>query len=493
MINMIYAWDFSLANYESVWRTLVVLGLLLIALFVGNVLRTAIPFFRKSLIPSALLGGLVLLIGMIVFKRTGVISEETNAKLQQSMQIITYHGLGIGFAAMTLKTMKTKNKTANSKVIENGALTGGTYMLQACVGLLVTILAFLFTKTSDNPVYFTSGLLLPLGFGQGPGNALTWDVNFTNIQINNANVFFGNGSVGLTIASVGFIVASLIGVLYINIMRRKGKIILENNQEAVEKEVSMFESPNEIPDNESVDKFSIQLSLVFIAYAAAFGIMVLFSIISDFTGSLAWGFNFIWGVITANLIKLIIKGLKKANVVKREYINNYQMDRISGFAFDIMIVAGVGAIEIKYVQMYLLPIIILCVVGTITTFIYIKLVCDHCFKGYENEMFVTNFGALTGTASNGMILLKEIDSNFKTPAANLYILSQLPAILFVAPLLLLLNFAAKSFTNTIVAFVIFFVLFTIYTIYLFRNALFKKKNKTEPTENTVSIEKINNK
>ena len=480
-MKLIYAWDFSLNNYESVWRVLVVIGLVLIALFVGNVLRNTIPFFKKSLIPSALLGGLVLLIGMIIFKTTGVISEEVNEKLQQSMQIITYHGLGIGFAAMTLKTMKTKNKTANSKVIENGALTGGTYMLQACVGLLVTVPAFLFTKNSTNPTYFTSGLLLPLGFGQGPGNALTWDVNFTNIRINDAQIFFGNGSVGLTIASIGFIVASLIGVLYINIMRRKGKIILQDNKEALEKEVSMFESPNEIPDNESIDKFSIQLSLVFIAYALAFGIMVIFSLISDFTGSIAWGFNFIWGVITANLIKLALKGLKKANIVKREYVNNYQMDRISGFAFDIMIVAGVGAIEIKYVQMYLLPIIILCVLGTISTFIYIKLVCDHCFKGYEHEMFVTNFGALTGTASNGMILLKEIDPNFKTPASNLYVLSQLPAIIFVAPLLLLLGFASKSFTNTIIAFAIFFVLFSGYTIYLFRTVFFKKKNKEVDT------------
>ena len=487
-MNMIYAWDFSLTNYDSVWRVLVVLGLILIALFVGNVLRTAIPFFRKSLVPSALLGGLVLLVGMIIFKRTGIISEEINEHLQQSMQIVTYHGLGLGFAAMTLKTMKTKNKTANSKVIENGALTGGTYMLQACMGLLVTIIAFLITKTSDNPSYFTSGLLLPLGFGQGPGNALTWDINFTNIRINDAPVFYGNGSVGLTIASIGFIVASLIGVLYINIMRRKGKIVISENIVAEEKEVSMFESPNEIPDNESVDKFSIQFALVFIAYALAFGIMCIFSAISDFTGSLAWGFNFIWGVITANLIKLTLKGLKKAEIVKREYINNYQMDRISGFAFDIMIVAGVAAIEIKYVQMYLVPIIILCVVGTISTFIYIKMVCNHCFKGYEHEMFVTNFGALTGTASNGMILLKEIDPNFKTPAANLYVLSQLPAIIFVAPLLLLLNFAAKSFTNTIIAFSIFLVLFLGYTFYLFRTVFLKKKEKVEAEEASTSTE-----
>lgn len=462
-------WNFSLENYDSVWKFVVQIGLLLIFLLIGNGLRNLIPFLKKSLIPSSLIGGVLLLVTNIILKAFDVTLIDKGI-----MQVVTYHGLAIGFIAMTLKTVKTKNKVGRVKMFENGIMTGGAYMLQAFVGLGITLLFFMFSKNSDNPIYYGLGLLLPLGFGQGPGNALTWDINFTEMS----EMFTGNGSVGLTIASVGFIVASLFGVLYINIFKRKG-LIKVREQKHEERSILDFEEDNEIPDSESVDKFSIQLGFVFLGYAISFAIMVGLGALSDFTNSIAWGFNFIWGVIAATLIKLVLNTLHKKKVIKQKYINNYQMDRISGFAFDIMIVAGVAAIEIEDVKRYIWPVIILCAIGALITYIYIRVVSKHCFKGYEHEMFVTNFGTVTGTASNGMILLKEIDPNYETPASNLFVLSQFPAMISVAPLLLLLNFAGKSFTNAVITFAIFLVLFIGYTLFLFRTAIFKKKKKSD--------------
>lgn len=464
------SWDFSLANYDAVWKLMVQLGLLFVFLLIGNILRTTIPFLRKSLIPSALIGGLLLLITNIIcgFFDFALIDKSI-------MQVITYHGLGVGFVAMTLKTVKAKNKVSKMKIVENGVMTGGAYMFQAFIGLSITIVWYLFTKDSSNSIFYGTGLLLPLGFGQGPGNALTWDVNFSLIVDNlNNQLFAGNGSVGLSIASIGFIVASVFGVLYINIYKKRNQIVIREYKYE-EKKVIDFESDDEIPDSESVDKFSIQLGLVFLAYSIAFLIMVGLAKISNFTNSIAWGLNFIWGVIAATLLKGIIKLLNKKKVIKKKYINNYQMDRIAGFSFDIMIVAGVAAIEINDIKRYIWPIIILCVVGTLITYLYIRKVTKHCFKGYEHEMFVTNFGTVTGTASNGMILLKEIDPNFVTPASNLFIKSQFPAIITVAPLLLTLSFASNSFTNSIITMCIYFVLWLAFTIFLFRKRIFKKK------------------
>lgn len=469
LLQEIKQWDFTLTNYDSVWKLLVQIGLVVIFLFLGNMIRNLIPFLKKSLIPSALIGGLLLLV-------VDIICKQFDFKLidQQFMQVLTYHGLGIGFIAMSLK-MNKKGKTSTIKSIENGVMTGGAYMLQAFLGLAITICLFLITKNASKPTFYASGLLLPLGFGQGPGNALTWDINFSNLE--NGTLFSGGGSVGLSIASIGFIVASLFGVIYINYYKRKGSIKVEEDRSSLNRNVLDFEEQNEIPDAESIDKFSVQIGLVAISYALAFGLMCGLGAISNFTNSIAWGFNFIWGVLTANLVKLLLNLLKKKNIIKRRYINNYQMDRISGFAFDVMIVAGVAAISIENVKDYIVPLIILCVVGAISTFIYVKVVCKHCFKGIEHEMFVTNFGTVTGTASNGMILLKEIDPNTKTPASSLFIVSQLPATICVAPLLLLLTFASSSFNNALIALAIFFALFVGYTIFLFRNKIFKKKCK----------------
>ncbi len=465
-------WNFSLANYGQVWSFLVQLGLLMIFLLVGNIMRRKIPLFRKCLVPSALLGGTLLLIVDIICKQFGFVLVDN-----RMMQVITYHCLAIGFAAMTLKTEKSSHKTNKAQVFEFGALQGGTYMLQAFVGLGVTILMFFITQHGEQIVSYICGLILPLAFGQGPGNALSWDINFTNTA---AAQFAGNGSFGLSLASIGFVVASVFGIFYINIHKKRGTLKIRDGKPVQQVNEQAEEGVEEIPDNESVDKFTLQAGFVALAYALSFGFMCLLGVISNFTNSIAWGFNFLWASLAAMLIKAVVKMLRKGKLMNREYINNYQMDRISGFAFDIMIVAGVAAIEINDIKNYILPIIILSALGAILTFAYIRKATKECFCGFEHEMFLMSFGTLTGTASNGVILMKETDPNLRTPTSSLYILSNFPAMVMIAPLLLLLGFAGKSLTNAIIACAIFFVLWVIYTIFLFRRRIFKKKYADKP-------------
>ncbi len=474
LISMDYAssWDFTLANYGAVWGFMVQLGLLLLFLVLGNILRRTVPLFRKCLIPSALLGGALLLVMNIIAKQFGFAPVDNRL-----MQVITYHCLAIGFAAMSLKTEKSAHKTNPAQVIEFGALQGGTYMLQAFVGLGITLILFLLTRHGDKVVSYICGLILPLAYGQGPGNALSWDINFTNTP---AAQFAGNGSFGLSLASIGFVVASVFGVLHINVFKKRGDLQIRNARASDELVDQTNPNGDEIPDNESVDKFTLQTGFVALAYALSFGFMCLLGVISDFTNSIAWGFNFLWASLAAMLIKFVVKQLRKNNLMHREYINNYQMDRISGFAFDLMIVAGVSAIEISDIKNYILPIVLLSVVGTVITYVYIRLVARECFKGMEHEFFLMCFGTLTGTASNGMILMKEVDPGLRTPVSSLYILSNFPAMVMIAPLLLLLSFAGKSLTNAAIACGIFFLLWSVYSVYLFRRKIFKKRYANVP-------------
>ncbi len=465
-------WNFTLANYGPVWSFVVQIGLLLLFLMLGNILRRVIPLFRKCLIPSALLGGALLLITDIICNQFGVTLVDN-----RMMQVITYHCLAIGFAAMTLKTEKSTHKTNKAQVVEFGALQGGTYMLQAFVGLGITLILFLITRYGNKVISYICGLILPLAYGQGPGNALSWDINFTNVP---AAQFAGNGSFGLSLASIGFVVASVFGVLYINIQKKRGGLFVRKANPTGEVIDQTNPTGEEIPDNESIDKFTIQVGFVALAYAISFGFMCLLGALSDFTNSIAWGFNFLWASLAAMLIKAVIKPLRKRKVMNRGYINNYQMDRISGFSFDLMIVAGVAAIQINDIKNYILPIVILSLVGTVITFVYIRLVAKECFRGFEHEFFLMSFGTLTGTASNGMILMKEIDPGLRTPTSSLYILSNFPSMVMIAPLLLLLGFAGNSLTNAVIACCIFFVLWFVYTVYLFRRRIFKKHYKDVP-------------
>lgn len=465
-------WDFTLANYDAVWGFMVQLGSLLLFLLLGNILRRKIPFFRKCLVPSALLGGTLLLLVNVAGKQLGVQLFDN-----QLMQVITYHCLAIGFAAMSLKTEKSTHKTNPAQVLEFGALQGGTYMLQAFVGLGITLILFFLTRGGEGVISYVCGLILPLGFGQGPGNALSWDINYTNTP---SSLFAGNGSFGLALASIGFVVASVFGIFYINVHKKRGTLFVRKD-ESYDEVIRMYEEArNEIPDSESVDKFTIQAGFVALAYALAFLFMCLLGKLSDFTNSIAWGFNFLWASIAAMIIKVVVKRLQKVRLMSRGYINNYQMDRISGFAFDLMIVAGVSAIEINDIKNYILPIVILSVAGAVVTYAYIRLVALECFKGFEHEFFLMCFGTFTGTASNGVILMKEVDPGMRTPTSSLYILSNFPAMVMIAPLLFMLGFAGKSLNHALIAWAVFFGLWLVYTVYLFRRRIFKKKYENSP-------------
>ena len=450
-----------------VWEFLGQIGIVFVAMLAGNVLRTFIPALRKLYIPSAIIGGfLVLAIKQI----PGVGAHVDNA----TMEIVCYHCLGLGFAAMALKTAKSERKVSTVKVVESGAIMAGGYLIQAIVGLVISIAFFLL---SSGGFYYAAGLILPMGFGQSTGSALSWGSNYE------ANYGFEGGSTfGLATAAIGFIVGSIIGVIYLNIATRKG-LVKPRRALAAEKDRVIVEDPNEIPNSESIDKMSIQLCFVALAYVLAYGVMRLLALAPiKAVGDLAWGLNFLWALVSAFVIKTVMAALKKKNVIRRYYTNNHLMDRISGTMFDAMIAAGIMAIDIEDVIANIWLLIVTCAIGTLITFWYVRKATKYTYKGYEIESFLTNFGTLTGTLSTGMVLLREIDPDFVTPASSNIVLQNIPSIGFLAPLLLTLGFAASSLTNTFIMFAVYLILFTAYNVFLFRRRIFKKRYANKPEE-----------
>lgn len=441
-----------------VWAFLGQLAIVFIAMLVGNVLRTQIPFLRRLYIPSAIIGGFLVL---IIKQIPAVESLIDNA----TMEIVTYHCLGFGFAAMALKTAKSEKKVSTVKVVESGAIMAGGYMIQAIVGLVVSIAAFYI-----GGYFYAAGLILPMGFGQSTGSALSWGSNFE------ANYgFVGGSTFGLAVAAIGFIVGSVVGVIYLNIATRKG-LVKPRRAVAAEKDRVIIEDPNEIPNSESIDKFSIQLCFVALTYTLAYGFMYLLSLVPiNAIGDLAWGLNFLWALVFAFLIKTVMSQLKKRGAIKRYYTNDHLMDRISGMMFDVMICAGIIAIDMQDVYTNLWLLIVTCLTGTVVTFWYVRKATKNTYKNYEIESFLTNFGTLTGTLSTGMILLREIDPDFVTPASSNIVLQNIPSIALLAPLLLTLGFAASSLTNTYIMLGVYLLLFIAYNIFLFRRRIFKKR------------------
>lgn len=458
---------------SNVWSTLILFSVLLCSLLVGNMLKKGLPFLRYSLIPTSVLGGAILIVIAAVYKAiTGDVMFDTalfGGNGTERLEIVTYHTLALGFIASTLKTTEGKlTKKRSSEIFNTGVTTVATYLIQGVLGLVITLIAAAVMKG----FFEAAGILLPFGYGQGTGQAM----NYGNIYETEYG-FVGGKSFGLTIAALGFISASIGGVIHLNIMKKQGKITVIDHRDRLNTE--QIESENEIPMQESVDKMTIQIALIGIAYTLAYVAMVLLGNLLPGMKSTIYGFNFLLGVLCATLVKLAFKGLHKASIMKKDYSNNFLLTRASNFFFDIMIVSGIAAIRLDILERYWGLMLILGVVGLVITYAYNRLVAKTLFRDYPEEQFMAMYGMLTGTASTGIILLREIDPDFKTPAADNLVYQNFPAIVFGFPLMILATLAPKQPVLTTIILAVFFI---VLNVILFRSKLFKRCGKAKDTD-----------
>lgn len=470
-------WDFS------VWGGLNVLAVLLLSLLVANGLKRSVKFLRASLIPTSVLAGVMLLVIASIYKAiTGDVMFDTaffGGNGMTQMEILTYHALALGFIATSLKTSDKKlTKKRSVEVFNTGVTTVATYLLQAVLGLGITLIASLIITD----FFAASGILLPFGFGQGTGQAL----NYGNIY-ETEHGFVGGKSFGLTIAALGFLSASIGGVIHLTILRKKYKILGAENEESENISGDQIQTKNEIPMNGGIDKLTVQIGFVLLSYLLAFLAMYGLGLLLPGMKSVIYGFNFLLGVLTATLVKAVLKFCNKKGIVKKEYTNNFMLNRIGNFFFDIMVVAGIAAIRLDMLKDYWGIMLILGVVGLVSTYLYNLFIARKMFKEYSEEQFLAMYGMLTGTASTGIILLREIDPDFKTPVSDNLVYQNFPAIVFGFPMMLLATLAPQKPLLTLGILAAFFI---VMNVILFRKFIFRrKKNTTEETAEMVENNK----
>ena len=118
--------------------------------------------------------------------------------------------------------------------------------------------------------------------------------------------------------------------------------------------------------------------------------------------------------------------------------------------------------------------VILGLAGLLVTYFYNRWIAKVLFPTYCEEQFMMMYGMLTGTASTGTILLREIDGEFKTPAADNMVYQNFPAIAFGFPLMILATLAPKK---PLLTFFILIGFYLVLNIILFRSFIFKRRKK----------------
>lgn len=460
-----YGWDY-LINFT--WLTLV-LGL-------AMVIKLKFKLFQKHLVPTAIIAGTL---GF-------VLGDELLGFIQFDIEVLEkmiYHLMAVGFIALSLKD---RGRSKNKDNITTGFIIVNTYIFQAIVGFSLALVMMYFFYPDLFP---NVGLLLPLGFAQGPGQAYStgsaWEVY---------EVFKEGGNIGLSVAAIGFIWAVIGGVPFMNfLVKRVGK--KEKTQLVPSQVVNIdsdtaVEATSTIPKSIHIDDFTVQLILIGLVYMLTFGFLSLFEwtaikFFGNFGQTVArlfWGFNFMFGTLFGLFIRLIMDRLRDRKIFKVNYADNYLLQKVSSASFDIMITAALAAISIKALKEYLIPVLVITTVGAFATMLYTYFYCKRLFKEDAIEHMVGFYGTWTGNVTTGIALLKEIDPYSKTSVVEHLVLGSGYAIFFGIPLMVILAIPEMGYAQGnpfyyLLTLIIFVVYSVAMNIGMFRGVIFKKRVK----------------
>jgi ESS family glutamate:Na+ symporter len=422
------------------WTIFIDLGIIALALIAATALRSKVKFFQKFLVPNALIAGFFLLpLYNFVFPYLGI----TTVNLGN----LAYHLLSISFLALILKKPPVQKSTHDGRIFSTSIIILSQMAVQVLIGLLLTLI---FINTIYPDLFHSFGLLLPLGFSQGPGQAFAIGEGWSAMGIE------GAGSIGLTFAAIGFIVCSFGGIYLINFGIRRGWISKKHLEFMQSKDLRTGIHPRGtvLPvgaklttETEAIDSMSFNISFVLFGYFLTFLLLKGISFLLSFAGppgqELAvtlWGISFIFAALVGLIMKKVMSAAGKDHLV-----DNLTMNRVAGTSVDFMVASAIAAISLIIVSQYIVPILIISIAGVVTAIILVPWISSRLFRDHRFLRMILLFGVSTGTLSTGLALLRVLDPEFETPVASDYSPAAAIVLPLVIPLILSLNLPAKTY------------------------------------------------
>lgn len=379
-----------------------IIGVLLV---IAALIRLKVSFLRKAFIPASLLAGII---GMILGPHIlGLIP----ADMMSSIGAIPSHMITIVFACMMLGVKKTESaKDATHDVLSGLGWLYSCSLMQAGVGAVLC--ALLFTPLwGTNPLF---GSLFEIGFAGGHGTAGGMASVFAE-QLGWAD----GGDLGKTTATIGLLAGIFGGVLIINIaVRKKWTSVLDetaggNDAKEIFAEGEREASAYATVSQDVVEPFAFHLGIIGIAILIGRAIVWGFGTIVGYKGLPLFPFAMIGGWLINGIVQKT--GL-------RDLFDRKTFQRIQGMALEVLIAAAMASISIPVVLAYWKPLLVGSVVILALTVFWTLWLSPRIFSHNWFEQAIIRYGAFTGVAAVGYMLLRSSDPKMETDAGVLYAL-----------------------------------------------------------------------
>ncbi|MGM0436420.1 MAG: hypothetical protein ACQEQA_05150 [Bacillota bacterium] len=389
---------------QNEYAIFTILGLLM---FVGVIIRK-LPYVRKTLLPAPIIGGLI----GFVLMNTNVIDLP-----YQVFERITFHLFTLSFIAITYMGMNSE-KSASKKVFKGGLWLALMFGLMISIQAVIGSTVFLGFGLFDEGLFPALGGLVAHGFSQGPGQAVAIGTIWEGLEIENAVQY------GLLYASAGYLIAIITGIPYAKRLINKGEVEYqvgenEENQDDLEKgliETAQTKSiGRQTAHHANLDTLSIHFALILATYFIAYVFAELvtgYLFTSEANEALFFGNMFVWGILFATIgKKVLIK--TNMNAISDPKIQS----SLAGLFVDFLMLSALMSINLVLVRDGLFAVLVTIVIVAFLNFMIVSYFAKRSGP-YGGERFLTEYGITTGTAATGLLLLRVVDPQFKTPVAK---------------------------------------------------------------------------
>ncbi|WP_067598995.1 sodium/glutamate symporter [Nocardiopsis listeri] len=413
---------------DTVGLALLLLGLLLL---VSKLVRVKWKLTQKLYLPGSIIGGgIALLLGPDVLGwAMGLLADQGVAvgladrvaegglfgvDVMSVWSALPGLLISVVFASLFLGKRLPKLREAVDLAGPNLAfgitVASGQYVIGILLALLVLV-PFL-----DVPV--VSGALIEIGFLGGHGTAAGLGTTFEQVG------WAEGQDLALGMATVGLLSGVIIGIVLINWGVRRGKtsVINADNKGTDREQAGLIERANRTAGStmtvhpSSMDPLTLHFGLV--AVAVIIGQLIL--------SGLQWLEQALWAetievMAYVPLFPLaMIGGIVVQMVIDRfdrnDIVDERSVERIQGLSLDVLIIAAMATLSLQAIADNILTFAILAISGILWCLFAFLFLAPRMMPNFWFERGIGEFGQSMGVTATGMVLMRVVDPEVRTPA-----------------------------------------------------------------------------
>jgi len=395
-------------------------GCLCVLLGLGYLLRRKMVFLQRLYLPACVIAGLL---GLAFIQLAQVAGGPEMVRFSNGWNRLPGLLINIVFASLFLGERLPKIsrvwKSSGRQLAYGQIVAWGQY----ATGCLIVL--FMIKPIWGLPDIFAG--IMPVGFEGGHGTAAGLGPVFDGLGFPEMKDF------ALTSATGGIMSAILVGMALINWAVRRGyvKKRIRPEEHEIEDLSGLISKENRPPAGRITVKSdvigSLSLHLVFIGAAVLLGwIMkeVLLGLAGLVPGKGAKIFSSFPMFPLCMLGGVIVQWLAD-RYDPHEHMDHGLVLRVQNCALDFLVVAAVATIRLEVVVRGLLPLVILIGAGILWNVFCLCVLAPRAFRDAWFERAIAEMGQSMGVTATGLLLLRVVDPDYETEAAEAFACKQL--------------------------------------------------------------------